>query len=260
MTANQVVPAPAVVTLQNVYREFPVCTGRQTLFTLARAALAGRRIREPHRVALADINLTVCQGEKIAVIGNNAAGKSTLLKVIAGLLRPTSGTVSTTGDMVLLTSLGVGMMDEVGVLENTLLYGALYGVEPARMRLAFDNIIEWAGMTGYEGAKLKTLSTGMRARLAFSIVRHIATDLFLIDEALSAGDASFQVRCRAFFDEPQNRDRTFIVATHDMEFARSFCATAIWLDQGRIVKSGDSRIVVAAYQEVQLRSTAGART
>src|SRR5688572_28057072 len=100
MAANQLVPAPEVVTLQNVCREFPVHTWRQTLFTLARAALTGTRIREPHRVALADINLTVCKGEKIAVIGNNAAGKSTLLKVIAGLLRPTSGTVSTTGDIV----------------------------------------------------------------------------------------------------------------------------------------------------------------
>jgi ABC-type polysaccharide/polyol phosphate transport system ATPase subunit len=155
--------------------------------------------------------------------------------------------------MVLLTSLGVGMMDDVSVLENTLLYGALYGVEPRRMQLAFDDITEWAGMTGYEDAKLKTLSSGMRARLAFSIVRHIATDLFLIDEALSAGDVSFRVRCRAFFDEPQNRDRTFIVATHDMDFVRSFCTSALWLDQGRIMASGDSRIVAARYEEAQAR-------
>jgi ABC-type polysaccharide/polyol phosphate transport system ATPase subunit len=95
----------------------------------------------------------------------------------------------------------------------------------------------------------------MRARLAFSIVRHIDTDMFLIDEALSAGDVSFRARCRAFFDEPRNLDRTFIVATHDMEFVRSFCHTAIWLDRGRIMATGDSRVVAARYEEAQSRKT-----
>lgn len=239
--------------MRGVYREFPVVTGRRTLFSLARAAVGLRNGVEPARVALADIDLTACRGDRIAVIGNNAAGKSTLLRIVAGLLRPSRGTVETTGEMVLLTSLGVGMMDDVSVLDNTLLYGALYGVSPARMRPAFGNIIEWADMRGYEEAKLKTLSSGMRARLAFSIVRHIATDIFLIDEALSAGDATFRARCRGFFDDARNRDRTFIVATHDMEFARSFCTTALWLDRGRIMASGDSRVVVAAYEESQSR-------
>ena len=257
MAVNQLEAAPVVVELRGVYREFPVRTGRRTLYAFGRDTLAGTTGREPPRVALSDVSLTAFRGDKIALIGNNAAGKSTTLKIIAGLLRPTRGSVHTMGDMVLLTSLGVGMMDEVSVLDNTLLYGALYGVEPARMRLAFEDIMEWAGMSGYEDAKLKTLSSGMRARLAFSIVRHIATDLFLIDEALSAGDVSFRARCRAFFDEPRNRDRTFIVATHDMEFARSFCTSALWLDQGRLLASGDSRIVVAQYEEAQQRKSGG---
>ena len=257
MAVNQLDPAEVVVDLRNVYREFPVKTGRRTLYAFVRDTLAGKTAREAPRVALSDVTLTAFSGDKIALIGNNAAGKSTLLKIVAGLLRPTRGSVHTVGDMVLLTSLGVGMMDEVSVLDNTLLYGALYGVEPPRMRLAFDDIMDWAGMSGYEDAKLKTLSSGMRARLAFSIVRHIATDLFLIDEALSAGDVSFRARCRGFFDEPQNRSRTFIVATHDMEFARSFCTSALWLDHGRIVASGDSRHVVARYEEAQSRKATG---
>lgn len=257
MAVNQLESAPVVVAMRGVDREFPVGAGRRTLYAFTRDSLHGKRIREAPRVALRDVTVTVCRGDKIALIGNNAAGKSTMLKIIAGLLRPTRGSVETVGDMVLLTSLGVGMMDEVSVIENTLLYGALYGVEPRRMRLVLDDIMEWAGMSGYEDAKLKALSTGMRARLAFSIVRHIATDLFLIDEALAAGDVSFRARCRAFFDEPRNRDRTFIIATHDMEFARSFCTSAHWLDQGRIVASGDSRIVVARYEEAQARGSGG---
>lgn len=251
MAVNHALTAPVVVSLSSVRREFPVRTGRRTLYMFLRDWIRGSTSAEAPRVALDDVSLTAEQGDRIALIGNNAAGKSTLLKIVAGLLRPTSGKVTAAGDMVLLTSLGVGMMDEVSVIENTLLYGALYGVEPARMRMAFDDIMDWAGMSGYENAKLKTLSSGMRARLAFSIMRHIATDLFLIDEALSAGDVAFRAKCRAFFDEPVNRDRTFIVATHDMEFVRSFCRTALWLDRGRVAAFGDSRIVASRYEEAQ---------
>jgi ABC-type polysaccharide/polyol phosphate transport system ATPase subunit len=153
--------------------------------------------------------------------------------------------------MVLLTALGLGMLDDVTVRENTLLYGALYGVEPARMRLVLADIMAWAAITGSEDAQLKTLSSGTRARLAFSVVRHIATDVFLIDEAMSAGDVTFRAKCRAFFDEPRNRERTFLIATHDMDFARSFCTSALWLHEGRAMAFGDSRAVVAQYLETQ---------
>jgi ABC-type polysaccharide/polyol phosphate transport system ATPase subunit len=258
MALSQPLVRPVVVELRDVTRQFPNRSGRRTVYQVTRDWLRGIP-REQERHALSGVTLDVMQGDKIALIGNNAAGKSTLLKIIAGLLRPSSGTVQTTGEMVLLTALGVGMMDEVSVIENTLLYGALYGVEPERMRLALDDIMAWAEIEGYENAKLKTLSSGTRARLAFSIVRHIATDMFLIDEALSAGDVSFRARCRAFFDSAVNEERTFIVATHDLEFARSFCTTAIWLEEGHVADRGDSRIVVTRYEEAQAqRSRAGA--
>lgn len=204
------------------------------------------------QVALEDVTFTVERGESFGIIGANGSGKSTLLKIIAGLLRPTRGTVTARGEMVLLTALGLGMIEEVTVLENTFLYGALYGVEPARMRLAVDDILGWAGISGFEHAKLKTLSAGTQARLAFSVVRHIDADLFLIDEAMVAGDVNFAAKCRAFFEEPSNRNRTFLVATHDMDLARSFCATALWLHQGRVMAVGDSRAVVGRYLEAQL--------
>ncbi|HEY3257979.1 MAG TPA: ABC transporter ATP-binding protein [Gemmatimonadaceae bacterium] len=229
-------------------REFAIETGRRTLFRVMSDTF---RAEGPRRTALDDVNLRVMKGDKIAIIGNNAAGKSTLLKIISGLLRPTRGTVAVRGEMVLLTSLGIGMIDDVTVLENTLLYGALYGIEPARMRLALSDIMWWAEITGYEHSKLKVLSTGTRSRLAFSVVRHIATDIFLIDEALSAGDIRFQAKCRAFFDEAHNHDRTFLVATHDMEFVQSFCTSALWLHQGRMMAFGDSATVVARYVETQ---------
>jgi ABC-type polysaccharide/polyol phosphate transport system ATPase subunit len=240
-----------VVDARNVCREFPVAAKSRTLFQVLRDALTGVHRAVERRQALRDITLSAAHGDKIAIIGNNAAGKSTLLRIIAGLLRPTSGTVRVQGEMVLLTSLGAGMIDDVTIRDNTILYGSLYGVDPAHMREVLPDVLEWAGITGYEDAKLKTLSTGTRARLAFSVVRYIATDIFLIDEALSAGDVTFRVKCRAFFDEPRNEDRTFLVATHDMDFAKSFCTRALWLHQGRAMEFGDSRMVVDRYVEAQ---------
>jgi ABC-type polysaccharide/polyol phosphate transport system ATPase subunit len=239
------------VDMKEVTREFQVEREWRTLFRVMRESLTGRSAATPRRQALRGVSMTASRGDKIAIIGNNAAGKSTLLKIVAGILRPTAGTVRVTGEMVLLTSLGVGMIDEVSVLDNTLMYGALYGIEPSQMRAVFGDVLEWAGIGGYENAKLRTLSTGTRARLAFSVVRYIATDIFLIDEALSAGDVSFRAKSRAFFDEPRNEQRTFLVATHDMEFARSFCTRALWLHDGRVMAFDNSREVVARYLAAQ---------
>jgi ABC-type polysaccharide/polyol phosphate transport system ATPase subunit len=244
-------PGGPVVAVRGLWREFPVQGGRRSLLRVLRGAVRGNGRDAALRRALQDVSLTANRGDRIAVVGNNAAGKSTLLRIIAGLLRPTRGTVAVRGEMVLLTALGLGMIEEVTVLENTYLYGALYGVEPARMRLAIDDILAWAGIAGFEHAKLKTLSAGTRARLAFSVVRHIDADVFLIDEAMSAGDVTFAAKCRAFFEEPANRERTFLVATHDMDLARSFCGSALWLHEGRLMDFGDSRTVVGRYLEAQ---------
>jgi ABC-type polysaccharide/polyol phosphate transport system ATPase subunit len=243
--------AEPIIDVRDVTRDFPADRERRTLFRVIRNAMGGSGAQEPRRQALRGVTLSIAGGEKVAVIGNNAAGKSTLLKIVAGLLRPTTGTARVRGEMVLLTALGSGMVDEVSVLDNTLMYGALYGLDPRYMRTVFTDVLEWAGMAGYDHARLKTLSTGTRARLAFSIVRYIETDIFLIDEALSAGDVRFRTKCRAFFDEPRNHGRTFLVATHDMAFAESFCSRTLWLHEGRVMAFGESRAVVAQYLAAQ---------
>lgn len=244
-------PQPPIIDVRDVTRDFPADRDRRTLFRVLRDSVAGNGIAPARRQALRGVTLSVAPGEKVAIIGNNAAGKSTLLKIVAGLLRPTTGSAQVRGEMVLLTALGSGMVDEVSVLDNTLMYGALYGLEPRYMRTVFADVLEWAGMTGYDHARLKTLSTGTRARLAFSIVRYIETDIFLIDEALSAGDVKFRAKSRAFFDESRNASRTFLVATHDMGFAESFCRRALWLHEGQVMAFGESRAVVAQYLAAQ---------
>ena len=239
-----------VIEVHGVSRVFRGQRERRTMFRVMRDAMTGAPALAG-RQALLDINLSARRGDKIAIIGNNGAGKSTLLRIIGGLLRPSAGTVSVNGEMVLLTSLSVGMVGEASVTDNTLMFGALYGLDPKRVRVLLPEVLTWAGITGYEHALLKTLSTGTKARLAFSIVRYIGADVFLLDEALSAGDVTFRAKCRAYFDDPQNDDRTFLVATHDMEFAQSFCTQAIWIDQGRCMAFGPSTDVVERYLAAQ---------
>lgn len=243
-------PNGAIIDVCQVTRRYQIRRERRTLFRVFNEWMAPRPADEP-RPALSDVSLTAKRGDKIAVIGNNGAGKTTLLKVVAGILRPTSGTVRVGGEMVLITSLGAGMIDEVSILDNTLMYGALYGVAPVQMRADFGDVLEWAGITAAPHAQLKTLSTGTRARLAFSVVRHIDAEILIIDEALSAGDVAFRAKARAFFDEPQNDERTFLVATHDMAFARTVCTQAVWLHEGLVKASGPSGLVVDGYLKAQ---------
>lgn len=239
-----------VVLLDAVSRVFAGPRGRRTLFRVLRGHATGEPAGTQPKLALRDVSLTVHAGERFAVIGNNAAGKSTLLKIIAGLLRPTAGRVAVRGEMVLLTTLGLGMIDDLSVEENLFLYGAIYGVDRRRMRAKLPDIVEWAELDGSLDARLRTLSSGTRARLAFSVIRHIESDVFLLDEALSAGDVGFRRKCLELFDPGSDGgERTFIVTTHDMEFARSQCARAVWLDRGRVLALGASEVVVNAYMD-----------
>lgn len=231
------------VVVEHAWREFPSAQRRRTLFNLLR----GRAGSDDPVLALQDINLAVERGEKIGVIGNNAAGKTTFLKLLAGLQRPTRGQVRVQGERVLVTALGTGMLEELSVEENVVLYGSFYGVDRSRMRGLLPEILAWAELEGSENAELRTLSAGTHARLAFAVIRHIETDVFLLDEALSAGDVSFKAKCREFFDGPRNRERTFVVATHEMDFVCSFCTKALWLHHGRQMGFGPSETVVAEY-------------
>lgn len=242
-----------VVFVEGVWREFPPALPRRSLFNLLRGRANRNGPAAQPVLALQDITLAVERGEKIGVIGNNGAGKSTLLKLLAGLLRPTRGVVRVTGERVLVTALGTGMLDELSVEGNVVLYGSFYGVDRNRMRGLLPEILEWAELAGSESAELRTLSSGTRARLAFAVMRHIETDVFLLDEALSAGDVGFKAKCRESFDHARNRERTFVVATHEMDFVRSFCSKAVWLHRGQQMSFGPSAAVVGEYLAAQRR-------
>jgi ABC-type polysaccharide/polyol phosphate transport system ATPase subunit len=225
--------------------------GQHTLYRLLKGKLVGNNADSQSFAALNDINIEIMRGEKVGLIGNNGAGKSSLLKVIAGLYAASSGEIRVTGEVTLLSGLGIGMLDELSVEENIFLYSAICGLERKKTKKNLQEIIEWAELQGFERAKLKTLSTGMNTRLAFSITRHIESDIVLMDEALSAGDKTFRKKCEGVFENYRNNDRTFVFASHDLEFVKKFCTRTLWLQKGQQLAFGDTDLVLQRYSEAK---------
>lgn len=239
----------SAVKAENVSKVFVIKEANRTAFGALKRRLLGGPSDSRVFFALNDIDFEASKGEKIAVVGNNGAGKTTLLKTIGGLYKPDRGEVRVNGDMLLLSGLGVGMLDELSVRENVFLYGAVYGVDRQKIRDKLGEILEWAELQDFTGAKLKTLSSGMRIRLAFSTLRHFETDIFLLDEAFSAGDKNFKKKYEEVFENHKNSDKTFLIATHDLNFAKTFCAKTLWLHKGRQMAFGETEEVLQQYVE-----------
>jgi ABC-type polysaccharide/polyol phosphate transport system ATPase subunit len=219
----------------------------RTLFRLLKGTLVGDHVPVDGFSALRDINIEIRQGDKVGLIGNNGAGKSSLLRLIAGLYLPSEGEIVVKGQVTLLAALGMGMIDELSVEENIFLYGAICGLDRKVIAVNLQEIIQWAELENFATAKLKTLSTGMRARLAFSTTRHITADIMLMDEVLTAGDRNFKQKCQDVFDSYKNNDRTFIFASHDIEFVKNICTKTLWLDKGQQMAFGDTDLVLQQY-------------
>jgi ABC-type polysaccharide/polyol phosphate transport system ATPase subunit len=240
--------ATVILTTQGLVKEFSGGRRRVTLYRLVRSRLGGGAANGSVRRALDDINIEARAGEIVGLVGENSAGKTTLLKTIAGLYAPTHGRVYVRGELSLLAGLGVGMVDELSVRDNVYLYGALCRLHRRTIKNRFHEIVQWAELEGFLDAELRTLSTGMRARLAFAIAIHIDSDLVLIDEAFSTGDKRFQEKCDGFFRESKSPDRTVLLATHNLEFVKDFCDRTLWLHKGRQMAFGPTATVLSQYQ------------
>ncbi|TMA95557.1 MAG: ABC transporter ATP-binding protein [Deltaproteobacteria bacterium] len=236
-----------VVRISHLGKFFPLNGHYGSLYRLIKGKLLGNNSDSQTFAALKDINIEIRRGEKVGLIGNNGAGKSSLLKLIAGLYLPSNGELYVNGDVTFLAGLGLGMVDELSVEENIYLYGAIFGLEREKIKQSLDEIIEWAELQDFVRAKLKTLSTGMRTRLAFSTTRHIEADIVLMDEALSAGDRNFKKKCEDVFESYKNNSRTFLFASHDIEFVKKFCSKTLWLHKGEQMAFGDTDLVLQEY-------------
>jgi len=204
--------------------------------------------------ALREINLRVEPGESVAVIGPNGAGKSTLLKTLAGIITPDEGLAEVRGTIATLLQLSAGFEDELDAVENILLVGELLGIPAPRMRKKIPAILDFADIGNFADAELRTYSSGMRARLGFSVATSVDPDVLLLDEVLSTGDESFKKKSSARIKEMARHAQAIIYVTHDLESAQALCTRAIELRDGRIVADGPSEQVISAYAQ-RMRNT-----
>jgi ABC-type polysaccharide/polyol phosphate transport system ATPase subunit len=238
----------AVIEITSVNLTYRVLMNRTgSLKELFRDATKGRN-RVIDYVALEDVSFTVEKGEVVAILGRNGAGKSTLLKILAGVLPPTKGSRKVDGFIAPMIELGAGFHPEMTGAENVLFYSALMGRNLKTVKERTNAIGEWAGVSDHMGFPLRTFSSGMVARLAFSTATDEQADVLLVDEVLSVGDAEFQDKSKARMEQLIKSGAAVVLVSHDMVAVRTLADRAIWLENGHIKMIGKASDVVDAYE------------
>src|SRR5216683_6526763 len=238
------------ITLTNVTKVYRRYSGKQ--FATLKSALLQRSILrdlQPSKTfpALTDVSFTVPKGSTYGVIGRNGSGKSTALKLVAGITKPTSGTVNVKGRMSALIELGAGFHPEISGRENVFINGIMLGLSKRDIEQRFDDIVDFAELREFIDAPVKTYSSGMYMRLGFAVAIHVDPDVLLVDEVLAVGDEGFTHKCLDKFGEFRRRGRTILLVTHSLGLVERFCDEALWLDCGHVRAHGDPRRVIDAY-------------
>ncbi len=212
-----------------------------------------RKIRFNAFWALYDINLSVYSGESLGIIGKNGAGKSTMLKVISRVLRPTMGRVIVSGKIAPLLELGAGFHPELTGRENVFLNGALLGYSSQEMTSCFQGILDFSELNDFIDAPIRTYSSGMYARLGFAVATAHRPDILIVDEILGVGDEAFQKKCANRIDQFRANGTTILLVSHSMEAVERLCQRVIWINQGKIALVGEPKQVIDAYRNLSRR-------
>jgi len=234
-----------IIEFRNVSKHFPRLRGQMLMRNRIAALLTGRH--KERFYALRDVSFEVHNGESLAVIGSNGAGKSTLLGLTAGLAAPNDGRVIVEGRVAALLELGSGFHYDLTGTENVRLNAALLGLTRKETERRFAEIVEFSGIGEFIDEPLRTYSSGMVMRLAFSIAMNIDPDILLIDEILAVGDQAFQTKCIERLHEFRRRSKTMVCVSHAMPLLLKLCDRAIWLDHGELMMTGHVDEVAAAY-------------
>ena len=240
----------AVIQVTNVSLTYRVLMNRTgSLKELFRDAIKGRT-RVIDYVALNDVSFSVDAGEVVAILGRNGAGKSTLLKILAGVLPATKGSSTVNGKIAPMIELGAGFHPEMTGAENVLFYSALMGRDLKSVKQRTPGIGEWAGVSDHMGFPLRTFSSGMVARLAFSTATDEQAEVLLVDEVLSVGDSDFQNKSKARMESLIKSGAAVVLVSHDMKSVRELADRAIWLENGTVKMIGNANDVVDAYEAI----------
>ena len=199
--------------------------------------------------ALSDVNFEVKKGEVVGFVGSNGAGKSTLLKVIAGVMKPTSGNIEVYGNICPMIELGAGFDMELTARENIFLNGAVMGYSKEFIEAKFDEIVEFSELKDFLDVPVRNFSSGMVARLAFSIATIVDPEILIVDEILSVGDIAFQQKSENKMRSMIGGGTTVLFVSHSVEQIKNLCDRAVWLDHGHVKMIGDAKEVCEAYKK-----------
>ncbi len=238
------------IKLENITMEFNLHKEKLDSVKEYFIKLVKRDIKRDSFKALDDVSFTVNKGDRVGVLGLNGAGKSTLMKVIAGVFEPTSGRVSKEGVIAPMIELGAGFDNQYTGAENIYLYGAVLGHSRKYMEQRFEEIVEFSELKEFIDVPLKNYSSGMRARLGFSIATMVKPDILILDEVLSVGDAKFKKKSEEKLKSMMDENTTVIFVSHNLGQLRRICNKAMILEKGRMIAYGDIEEVAAKYEEM----------
>ncbi len=239
--------APGSVRFEGVSLDYRIFHDRTSSIFEAMGNIFNRSTKSEKLRALDSVSFTIEPGESVALVGANGAGKSTTLKLLAGIYRPSGGRVTAEGRIASLLDLGVGFHPELTGLENLYLNGALLGLGRREMTALIPGIVGFAGLERFLDTPVKFYSSGMFMRLGFSLATAVDPDILLIDEVLAVGDASFQRKCRDRIYGFRGTGRTIVFVSHERETVTRLCDRAVWLDSGRVAMDGPVAEVMGAY-------------
>jgi len=198
-------------------------------------------------LALQDVSFEITHGTVLGIVGHNGAGKSTLMRAISGILPPSKGRIEVHGRISTLLALGVGFNTALSGTENVMLGGLAAGLSREEVNERYQEIADFAELGDFIDMPMRTYSSGMFSRLAFSVAVHMEPDVLIIDEALSAGDAKFKKKAALKMEELMGQARTMLLVSHALGTIKEMCNDAIWLDHGKLMRRGDPTEIVAAY-------------
>lgn len=210
----------------------------------------GRKKRYKEHYALKGVDMTIYQGETVGIIGTNGSGKSTILKIITGVLNPTGGSVHVNGRISALLELGAGFNMEYNGIENIYLNGTMIGFSKKEIDAKMDDILNFADIGDYVYQPVKTYSSGMFVRLAFAVAINIEPEILIVDEALSVGDVFFQAKCYHKFEEFKEMGKTIVFVSHDLSSISKYCDRVVLLNQGVKLGEGAPKEMIDAYKQV----------
>lgn len=236
-----------MITVNDVTMRFRLSNDRiLSLKEFATTALRGK-LKYNEFIALDHVSFSVAKGETIGIIGHNGAGKSTLLKIISGILRPTQGSVAVNGNVVPMLELGSGFDFDLTGRENIFLNGAILGYSEEFLKEKYDEIVKFSELGQFIHMPIRNYSSGMLARLAFSVAAMVKPEILIVDEILSVGDADFQVKSRARMLDLMSGGTTVLFVSHNINQIMEMCGRVVWLEQGRVKMIGSANRVCEAY-------------